>query len=87
MPTWLFIDGLSNSFTNDQLLELVSPFGDVLVAQVMYTRMGLPLGYGYVQMSDDQAAREAVAAMDLHRLGSETLHVVLIPRRPEETVD
>ena len=78
MATWLFVDGLNNDLTNQELADLFIPFGHILVAHVMYTRLGEPLGYGYVKMANAEEATQAAAAMDEQWLGDEIIHLIVI---------
>jgi RNA recognition motif-containing protein len=55
---------LSYSVTVATLLDLFSPFGDVQSAQVIQDRdSGRSKGFGFVEMSSDADAQQAISAM------------------------
>src|SRR5690349_20574178 len=56
----LYVGNLSYNVTNTSLEELFAQFGSVRSAQVITDRdTGRSKGFGFVEMSDDNAAREA----------------------------
>ena len=57
MPTAIIVDGLSVSVTSDDLLEIFSPFGPVVWARVAMARSRQSLGFGYVVMDAEGAAK------------------------------
>lgn len=61
----LYVGNLSYETTNANLEELFSPFGSVRSAQVIQDRdTGRSKGFGFVEMSDDNAARAAIQALN-----------------------
>ena len=57
----LYVGNLSYEITNGSLEDLFSPFGSVQSAQVIQDRdTGRSKGFGFVEMSDDNAARAAI---------------------------
>ena|SRR5688572_6503518 len=61
----LYVGNLSYETTNATLEELFSPFGAVRSAQVIQDRdTGRSKGFGFVEMSDDNAARAAISALN-----------------------
>jgi cold-inducible RNA-binding protein len=61
----LYVGNLSYEVTNAKLEELFAPFGSVRSAQVIQDRdTGRSKGFGFVEMSDDNAARAAIAALN-----------------------
>lgn len=61
----LYVGNLSYDCTNDSLEELFSPFGSVQSAQVIMDRdSGRSKGFGFVEMSDANAARSAIQALN-----------------------
>jgi cold-inducible RNA-binding protein len=61
----LYVGNLSYETTNANLEELFSPFGSVKSAQVIEDRdTGRSKGFGFVEMSDDNAARAAIQALN-----------------------
>ena len=60
----LYVGNLSYGVTNVNLEELFAPFGAVRSAQVIQDRdTGRSKGFGFVEMDNDNAAREAIAGL------------------------
>lgn len=60
----LYVGNLSYDVTNAVLEELFAPFGSVQSAQVIQDRdTGRSKGFGFVEMSDDNAARSAIQGL------------------------
>jgi len=61
----LYVGNLSYSVTSTNLEEMFTPFGHVQSAQVIQDRdTGRSKGFGFVEMEDDNAAREAINALN-----------------------
>jgi RNA recognition motif-containing protein len=61
----LYVGNLSYSVTNASLEELFSQFGRVNSAEVVQDRdTGRSKGFGFVEMADDNAANEAINALN-----------------------
>lgn len=61
MSMRLYVGNLSYNVTNSSLEELFSQYGSVKSAQVIQDRdTQRSKGFGFVEMSDDNAAREAI---------------------------
>jgi RNA recognition motif-containing protein len=61
----LYVGNLSYETTSANLEELFAPFGSVRSAQVIEDRdTGRSKGFGFVEMSDDNAARAAIEALN-----------------------
>jgi RNA recognition motif-containing protein len=61
----LYVGNLSYSVDNAQLEELFSKYGDVRSAEVIQDRdTGRSKGFGFVEMGDDNAAREATEGLN-----------------------
>jgi RNA recognition motif-containing protein len=61
----LYVGNLSYSVDNAQLEELFSKYGSVRSAEVIQDRdTGRSKGFGFVEMSDDNAAREAIEGLN-----------------------
>ena len=60
----LYVGNLAYSVTNESLEQLFAEFGTVVSAQVIQDRdTGRSKGFGFVEMEDDNAAREAIKGM------------------------
>ncbi|HEY6563228.1 MAG TPA: RNA-binding protein [Pirellulaceae bacterium] len=61
----LYVGNLTYDITNESLGELFAPFGAVRSAQVIQDReTGRSKGFGFVEMSDDNAARAAIKGLN-----------------------
>jgi RNA recognition motif-containing protein len=79
----LYVGNLSYSVTNATLEELFSQFGQVRSAQVIQDReTGRSKGFGFVEMADDNAAREAIKG--LHDKQHEGRPLTVNEARPKE---
>lgn len=60
----LYVGNLSYSVNNATLEAMFAPFGTVTSAQVIQDReTGRSKGFGFVEMGDENAAREAIKGM------------------------
>jgi RNA recognition motif-containing protein len=60
----LYVGNLSYGVTSETLEELFAQFGEVRSAQVIQDRdTGRSKGFGFVEMADDNAARDAINAL------------------------
>ena len=65
MSKRIYVGNLPWSFTATSLQELFSPFGTVISAEVVSDRMtGKSRGFGFVQLESDQAAADAISALN-----------------------
>jgi RNA recognition motif-containing protein len=61
----LYVGNLSYNVDNTQLEEMFTKFGAVRSAEVIQDRdTGRSKGFGFVEMNDDNAAREAIEALN-----------------------
>ena len=83
MAMKLYVGNLSYNVTNTSLEELFAQYGSVRSAQVITDRdTGRSKGFGFVEMSDDNAAREAIAA--LHEKEHDGRNLTVNEARPRE---
>jgi RNA recognition motif-containing protein len=72
----LYVGNLSYDVNNAQLEDLFRPFGNVRSAQVVMDRdTGRSKGFGFVEMSDDNSAREAISGLNEKDCGGRALSV------------
>ena len=65
MSKKLYVGNLSYSVTSSSLEEMFSQFGEVRSAQVIQDRdTGRSKGFGFVERSNDNAALEAIQALN-----------------------
>jgi RNA recognition motif-containing protein len=75
MTTRIYVGNLPYSVTNDELAQLFAPYGEVGDVNVVMDRdSGRSKGFGFVDMADD-AARQAIAALNGQPMGDRTLTV------------
>jgi len=61
----LYVGNLSYNVDNTQLEEMFSQYGQVRSAEVIQDRdSGRSKGFGFVEMSDDNAARQAIEELN-----------------------
>ena len=72
----LYVGNLPFSTTEDELREIFSAHGDVADVSLINDReTGRPRGFGFVEMSDDNSAKEAIGALDGKEVGGRQLKV------------
>ncbi|MFB3111880.1 MAG: RNA recognition motif domain-containing protein [Gemmatimonadales bacterium] len=72
----IYVGNLSFDTTETQLNELFSEFGEVHDATLITDReTGRPRGFGFVEMRNDQAARDAIGALDGKEVGGRSIKV------------
>ena len=76
MATKLYVGNLGYSVTSADLEQLFAPHGTVRSAQVIEDRSaGRSKGFGFVEMSTDEEARNAIAALNGQDHGGRALTV------------
>ena len=76
MSSKIFIGGLAWATTSETLSEVFSQFGEVVESKVIVDReTGRSRGFGFVTFEDDEAAEEAIKAMDGQVLDGRTIRV------------
>lgn len=81
--TKLFIGGLPYSIDNQKLNDMFATFGQVMSANVITDKFtNQSKGFGFVEMADDDAAQEAIKALDGSDLEGRKLGVSVA--RPKE---
>jgi RNA recognition motif-containing protein len=79
----LYVGNLSYSVTNATLEELFAPYGSVRSAEVIQDRdTGRSKGFGFVEMADDNAARDAITG--LHEKEQDGRALTVNEARPRE---
>jgi len=72
----LFITGLSENYSSNDLRELLGKHGHVLKAKVIFDReTNRSRGFGFVQMSNEAENQEAIAALDGVEINASRLSV------------
>lgn len=84
MATRIYVGNLPYSATDQQLTDLFGQYGEVTEATIIVDRdSGQSKGFGFVQMADDTAAREAIAALNGTMLNNRTIKVNEAQARPD----
>ncbi|MES1929418.1 RNP-1 like RNA-binding protein [Salinisphaera dokdonensis CL-ES53] len=72
----IYVGNLSWNTNDDELRGAFEAFGEVSSAKVIMDReTGRSRGFGFVEMPDDSAAKEAIEGMNDKDLGGRTLRV------------
>ena len=61
----VYVSNLSFNVQDEDLREFFTPYGEVTSAKIINDReSGRSRGFGFVEMSDDEAAKKAIAELD-----------------------
>jgi len=72
----LYVGNLPFSTTETEVNDLFSQHGEVLdVALITDRETGRPKGFGFVEMKEEQAARDAIGALDGQDFGGRNIKV------------
>ncbi len=83
MGSKIYVGGLPYSTTEQQLSELFAAHGSVQSARIITDKFtGQSRGFGFVEMTTDEEAKAAIAALHGTQLGGRTLTVN--EARPQE---
>ena len=79
----IYVSNLSFNVQDEDLREFFTPYGEVTSAKVIMDReTGRSRGFGFVEMSDDAAARKAIAELDNGTVDGRNIKVT--EARPKE---
>ena len=82
----LFVGSLSFNTTDEQLAEAFAKCGTVVSAKVIMDRdSGRSKGFGFVEMSTDEEAQEAIRQLGDQELDGRRLTVNIAKPMPERT--
>ncbi|MDB5197810.1 MAG: RNA-binding protein, partial [Flaviaesturariibacter sp.] len=69
----IYVSNLSFNVQDEDLREFFTPYGEVSSAKVIMDRdTNRSRGFGFVEMSDDAAAKKAIAELDGASIDSRT---------------
>jgi RNA recognition motif-containing protein len=72
----IYVSNLSFNIQDEDLREFFAEYGDVTSAKVITDKFtGKSRGFGFVEMSDDEAARKAIAELDQASVDNRTIRV------------
>ena len=73
----IYVSNLSFNVQDEDLREFFAPYGEVTSAKIINDReSGKSRGFGFVEMSDDEASRKAVAELDGATVEGRTIKVM-----------
>ena len=73
----IYVSNLSFNVQDEDLREFFTPYGEVTSAKVINDReTGRSRGFGFVEMSDDAAAKKAIAELDQASVDGRTVKVM-----------
>jgi cold-inducible RNA-binding protein len=82
----LFVGNMNFQTTESDLRALFEQFGEIARVQVMTDReTGRSRGFGFVEMADDDAAAQAIAALNGRELDGRALNVNEARPKPERS--
>ena len=80
----IFVSNLGFNVQDEDLREFFKPYGEVSSAKIIMDReTNRSRGFGFVEMSDDTAARKAIAELDQSTVEGRTLKVM--EAKPKES--
>lgn len=80
----IFIAGLNYNMSEAELGDLFTEYGEVVSVKIVMDReTGRSKGYGFVEMTDDEAGNKAIAALNETELDGKTLSVSVARPREE----
>jgi cold-inducible RNA-binding protein len=86
MATRIYVGNLPYSIGNEQLAQVFSAYGDVSEATVVVDRdSGQSKGFGFVEMVDAEAAKNAIASLNGTTLDNRTIRVSEAQPRSERS--
>ena len=73
----IYVSNLSFNVQDEDLREFFTPYGEVTSAKIITDReTGRSRGFGFVEMSDDTAAKKAIAELDQASVDGRTVKVM-----------
>ena len=79
----IYVSNLSFNVQDEDLRSFFTPYGEVTSAKVIMDKMtNQSRGFGFVEMSDDEASRKAIAELDGASVENRTIKVM--EARPKE---
>ena len=73
----IYVSILSFNVQDEDLREFFTPYGEVTSAKIINDReSGKSRGFGFVEMSDDEASKKAIAELDGATIDNRTIKVM-----------
>ncbi len=72
----IYVGNLNYNLTEDELRQIFEEFGEVVSAKIILDKYsGRSKGFGFVEMSDDEEANAAIAALNDTDVGGRNIKV------------
>jgi RNA recognition motif-containing protein len=72
----IYVSNLSFNIQDEELKQFFAPYGEVTSAQIINDReTGRSRGFGFVEMSDDEASKKAIAELNGTSVDNRTITV------------
>jgi len=82
----IYVSNLSFNVQDEDLKQFFTPYGEVTSAKIITDReSGRSRGFGFVEMSDDEASKKAIAELDGKSMDSRTINVTEAKPREEKS--
>jgi RNA recognition motif-containing protein len=82
----IYVSNLSFNVQDEDLKQFFTPYGEVTSAKIITDReSGRSRGFGFVEMSDDEASKKAIAELDGTSMDSRTINVTEAKPREEKS--
>lgn len=79
----IYVSNLGFNIQDEDLRDFFTPYGEVTSAKVINDKFtGQSRGFGFVEMSDDESAKKAIAELDQASVEGRTIKVT--EARPKE---
>ena len=73
----IYVSNLSFNIQDEDLREFFTPFGEVTSAKIIMDKMtNQSRGFGFIEMSDDEASKKAIAELDGASIDGRTIKVM-----------
>ena len=82
----IYIGNISYSMTAEEIKEIFTPFGDVQNVKIIFDKQtGRSKGYAFVEMENDEAAENAIKALNETELKGRNIKVNSAHKKTETT--
>lgn len=82
MSQRLYVGNLPKSVTDDSLRDFFASYAPLITAEVVRGRRGIPRGFGYVELSNNEDAERAITELDGSQLEGQAVTVAVARKRP-----
>ncbi|MBB1283511.1 RNA-binding protein [Flavisolibacter sp. BT320] len=79
----IYVSNLSFNVQDEDLREFFTPYGEVTSSKIINDKeTGRSRGFGFVEMSDDEASKKAIAELDGAEVEGRTIKVMEAKPKP-----